>query len=180
MPWDDRQAQSQVARLERLVGELEGLPGPAAETALDAVAALLDVYGEGLARILQALSEREVLELTGDQLVSHLLLVHGLHPLDLETRVLRALDQVRPYLRSHGGDVELESIEPPTLRVRMQGSCHGCPSSAMTLKLAIERAIAQAAPEIERIDAGDSTDVRAGAPALTCPEPLGMSLPVVG
>lgn len=180
MPWDERQAQRQVARLDRLVGELEALPGPAADTALDAVGALLDVYGEGLARILHLLSEREVLALAGDQLVSHLLLVHGLHPLDLETRVLRALDQVRPYLRSHGGEVQLEAIEPPTLRVRMQGSCHGCPSSAMTLKLAIERAVTEAAPEIERIDAGDSTEVRADAPALTCPEPLGMSLPVVG
>ena len=61
-----------------------------------------------------------------------------------------ALDEVRPYLASHGGDVELLGVEDGVVRLRLEGSCNGCPSSAMTLKLAIEEAIARAAPDVER------------------------------
>jgi Fe-S cluster biogenesis protein NfuA/nitrite reductase/ring-hydroxylating ferredoxin subunit len=80
------------------------------------------------------------------------LLLHDLHPVDLPTRVLGALENTRPYLKSHGGNVELVGIdEPGVVRLRLQGSCHGCPSSAMTLKLAIEQAIQEAAPDVTAI-----------------------------
>jgi Fe-S cluster biogenesis protein NfuA/nitrite reductase/ring-hydroxylating ferredoxin subunit len=63
-----------------------------------------------------------------------------------------ALEKCRPYLASHGGNVELVSLEEPgVVRLRMQGSCHGCPSSAVTLKLAIEQAIHEAAPDVTAI-----------------------------
>jgi Fe-S cluster biogenesis protein NfuA len=179
MPWSDRDAQRKIGRLERLIGELESLNGAAGATAITAAQALVEIYGEGLARIVARLEEPRVLELADDEMVAHLLLVHGLHPLDLETRIARALDEVRPYLRSHEGEVELEAIEPPLVRLRLQGSCHGCPSSTVTLKLAIEAAIRKAAPEIEHIDAGDGTIVRPDAPELSCPEPLGIALPIV-
>jgi Fe-S cluster biogenesis protein NfuA/nitrite reductase/ring-hydroxylating ferredoxin subunit len=86
-------------------------------------------------------------------LVSHLLLLHGLHPLDVETRVVQALEEVRPYLQSHGGNVEFLGVEEGVARLRMQGSCDGCPSSAMTLKLAIEEAVMKAAPDLDGIEA---------------------------
>jgi Fe-S cluster biogenesis protein NfuA/nitrite reductase/ring-hydroxylating ferredoxin subunit len=60
---------------------------------------------------------------------------------------------VRPYLESHGGDVSLVGVEEGVVRLRLSGSCNGCPSSTMTLKLAIEDAIQAAAPEIERVEA---------------------------
>jgi Fe-S cluster biogenesis protein NfuA len=179
MPWSDREAQRKIGRLERLIGELETLDGVAGATALEAAHALVEVYGEGLARIVTRLDPPRVLDMAEDEMVAHLLLVHGLHPLDLRTRIARALDEVRPYLQSHSGEVELEAIEPPAVRLRLTGSCHGCPSSTVTLKLAIEAAIRKAAPEIEHVDAGDGTVVRPGAPALSCPEPLGMALPMV-
>ena len=88
-----------------------------------------------------------------DELVGSLLLLYGLHPVDLETRVRQALDKTRPYLRSHGGNVELAGVDPTgVVRLRLQGSCHGCPSSAMTLKLAIEKAIHEAAPDVAGIE----------------------------
>ncbi len=99
-----------------------------------------------------------------DELVSHLLLLHGLHPIPLQARVLDALGEVRPYLESHGGNVELLEVGGSTVRLRMQGSCSGCPSSAMTLKLAIENAIQKAAPEIEEVLAEEAED--APAPLL--------------
>jgi Fe-S cluster biogenesis protein NfuA/nitrite reductase/ring-hydroxylating ferredoxin subunit len=114
------------------------------------VQALLDMYGEGLRRILERADGRALAE---DELVSHLLLLHDLHPIPVEERVLEALDSVRPYLESHGGDVGLVGVEGDVVRVRLSGSCNGCPSSTMTLKLAIEDAIQRMAPEVERVEA---------------------------
>jgi Fe-S cluster biogenesis protein NfuA/nitrite reductase/ring-hydroxylating ferredoxin subunit len=125
-----------------------------------------------------------------DELVSHLLLLHGLHPLDVETRVVRALEEVRPYLQSHGGNVELLGIEEGLARVRMEGSCDGCPSSAVTLKLAIEEAVLKAAPDLEGIEAEGVTEPKP-APTIVAgpmlrkkekkrPEEDGASWTVVG
>ncbi len=128
--------------------------------------ALLDLYGEGLARIVGHVAERDdgtlAEALAGDELVAHLLLLHGLHPVPLEARVRGALDEVRPYLESHGGDVELLGVEEGVVRLQLQGSCSGCPSSAVTLKLAIEEAIHKAAPDVD----GDRRGGRAEQPAL--------------
>jgi Fe-S cluster biogenesis protein NfuA/nitrite reductase/ring-hydroxylating ferredoxin subunit len=82
-----------------------------------------------------------------------LLLLYGLHPLTLDERVSKALDKVRPYLDSHGGNVDLLGITDGVVRLRMQGSCKSCPSSSMTLKLAIEEAIYAAAPDVVAIEA---------------------------
>lgn len=155
---DEAQAGDLVARVEGLLEEVEALGDPAARAkATEIAAALLDLYGEGLARIVERIAERDDGELaealSGDELVSHLLLLHGLHPVPVEARVLEALGEVRPYLESHGGDVELLSVEGGVAHLRLEGSCSGCPSSTMTLKLAIENAIRKLAPEIEEIDA---------------------------
>lgn len=130
-----------VARVEQLLEEVD-------ETGAELVRALLDLYGEGLARI-AARADPDAL--TGDELVEHLLLLHDLHPVPVETRVREALEGVRPYLDSHGGDVELLDVDEGVVRLAMRGSCSGCPSSTMTLKLAIEDAIHKAAPDVEEV-----------------------------
>ena len=81
--------------------------------------------------------------------MASLLLVHGLHPESLERRVEAALVSVRPFLAQHGGDVELLGIDEDVgaVKLRLLGSCDGCPSSASTLRGAVEVAIAEAAPE---------------------------------
>jgi Fe-S cluster biogenesis protein NfuA/nitrite reductase/ring-hydroxylating ferredoxin subunit len=163
---DDGLARERVARVETLLEEVEALADPAArDRATELVQALLDLYGEGLERIVDQIAERDdgrlAEALAGDELVSHLLLLHGLHPVPLRTRVHSALDEVRPYLESHGGDVELLGVEEGVVRLRLEGSCSGCPSSAATLKLAIEDAIHKAAPDVERIEADG-----AGVPAV--------------
>ena len=116
-----------VARVEALLEQIEDDP-----VALEAVEAVVDLYGEALARVLAGA------EPTEDELLRHLLLVHDLHPVDVETRVRQALDDVRPYLGSHGGDVELLGVEDGVARLRLAGTCNGCPSSTVTLKNAIE------------------------------------------
>jgi Fe-S cluster biogenesis protein NfuA/nitrite reductase/ring-hydroxylating ferredoxin subunit len=156
---DEGGLQERVARMETLLGEIETLDDPSARSkAAEVVGVLLDLYGEGLARMMEVVAEGEDREkafdaFAGDELVSHLLLLHGLHPLDLETRVAGALEEVRPYLQSHGGNVELMGIEGGVARLRLEGSCNGCPSSTMTLKLAIEEAIQNAAPDLDGIEA---------------------------
>ena len=156
---DDQGLQERAARMETLLGEIEALADPNARAkAAEVVQLLLELYGEGLARVMEVIAEGEERErifeaLAADELVSHLLLLHGLHPLDVETRVVGALEEVRPYLQSHGGNVELLGIEGGVVRVRMEGSCDGCPSSAMTLKLAIEEAVLKAAPDLEGVEA---------------------------
>jgi Fe-S cluster biogenesis protein NfuA/nitrite reductase/ring-hydroxylating ferredoxin subunit len=156
---DDRAARERVARVDVLLEELERA-GPALPTdlAVELVQALLDLYGEGLARIVAEVAARDddgalARALAGDELVSHLLLLHGLHPLPLAARVRGALDEVRPYLESHGGDVELLGVEEGVVRLALRGSCDGCASSAATLKLAIEDAIHKAAPDVDAVEA---------------------------
>jgi Fe-S cluster biogenesis protein NfuA/nitrite reductase/ring-hydroxylating ferredoxin subunit len=131
----------------------------ARERAEELVRLVADLYGAGLERVLTILYDAGHLDddilaaLAADELVSSLLLVHDLHPYDVQTRVERALDGVRPYLGSHGGDVELlEVTEDAVVRIRLLGSCDGCASSAVTLKLAVEGAIEAAAPEVTGIE----------------------------
>jgi Fe-S cluster biogenesis protein NfuA/nitrite reductase/ring-hydroxylating ferredoxin subunit len=163
---DDQGLQERAARMEELLEEIETLADPNARAkAAEAVGILLELYGEGLARMMEAVSQEEnggrIFEVFAeDELVSHLLLLHGLHPLDLQTRVVRALEEVRPYLQSHGGNVELLGIEGGVARLRLQGSCDGCPSSTVTLKLAIEEAVQKAAPDLEGIEAEGVTEPR--------------------
>jgi Fe-S cluster biogenesis protein NfuA/nitrite reductase/ring-hydroxylating ferredoxin subunit len=147
-------AATEVGRIEELLERLEALPDPAArDVALETVQALLELYGEGLGRIVEAVGPEQARELAGDELVEHLLLLHGVHPVGVEARVREALDGVRPYLGSHGGDVELLGVEDGVARIRMQGSCEGCPASAATVKLAIEDAVLKAAPDVDRVEA---------------------------
>ena len=110
--------------------------------------ALLDMYGEGLSRIVAACDVP-----VEDELVAHLLLLHGLHPVPVRERVMGALDEVRPYLATHGGGVELLDVSDGVVRLRLEGACNGCPSSALTLQSAVDEAIMRAAPDVERIEA---------------------------
>jgi len=166
---DDLQARECVARIDALLEQVED-SAPATEL----VQALLELYGEGLGRIVTQ-APGLVAPLTGDEVISHLLLLHGLHPEPLEARVRGALDEVEPYLAQHGGGVELLGVEAGVARLRLEGSCNGCPSSTATLKHAIEEAIQRAAPDVERIEAEGA--VPAPAPGLlqieiACPPAL--------
>lgn len=149
-------------RIEALTGEIRGLADPRArETAEELVRLLMDFYGGGLSRILEIVHEGGDSpgdgglfdRFTADPLVASLLLLHGLHPLAVEDRILAALEKVRPHLGSHGGDVRFLGIsENGVVRLRLEGACHGCPSSAITMKLAVEKAVEEAAPEVTRIE----------------------------
>jgi Fe-S cluster biogenesis protein NfuA/nitrite reductase/ring-hydroxylating ferredoxin subunit len=145
-------------RIEALLNAAAAGGDLARQRAEELVRLVADLYGAGLERLLDLLHERGRLDpdvcdaLAGDELVSGLLLVHGLHPLDTATRIARALEGVRPYLASHGGNVELVDVTDGMVQLRLTGSCDGCASSAATLELAVEGAIRDAAPEVDEIE----------------------------
>ena len=146
----DQDAGALAVRVEELGGLLDAIADDEVRATAQAFAqGIADMYGEGLARIFAGLGEEDRERLARDGVVASLMLLHGLYPVDLETRVREALDEVRPYLESHGGDVELtELTDSGVLRLRLTGSCDGCAASAATLELAIAETLAEAAPDL--------------------------------
>jgi Fe-S cluster biogenesis protein NfuA len=171
MTTDELTPEALVQRVQELTERLEEIADPGAREAAEGlVAAVMDLYGEGLERILQALDDAgpPAAELRGriveDGVVGSLLLIHGLYPVDLETRVQEALDGVRPYMHSHGGDVELLGLEQGVARLRLEGSCQGCPASSATLEQAIRQALEEAAPDLQGLEV-EGIEAPARAPA---------------
>jgi Fe-S cluster biogenesis protein NfuA/nitrite reductase/ring-hydroxylating ferredoxin subunit len=152
----DAQWRSAGDRIQTLLDATSAGGEAARERAEQLVREVVELYGAGLSRILAAVGDQAdpgILErLVADDLVASLLLVHGLHPHDVRRRVSDALDRVRPYLGSHGGDVHLLDIVGDTVQLQFAGSCKSCPSSAVTLELAVEDAIRAAAPEVSSIE----------------------------
>jgi|GraSoiStandDraft_27_1057306.scaffolds.fasta_scaffold456203_2 Fe-S cluster biogenesis protein NfuA len=138
------------SRIELLLAELRSAGDPAtAAKAEELVRLLMQFYGGGLARVVELADEAQLARLADDELVASLLVLHDLHPRSTEERIRQALDRVRPYLGSHAGGVDLLGVDQAGMvHLRLEGTCHGCPSSTVTVKLAIERAIEEAAPEV--------------------------------
>ncbi len=154
-----RRWKRRIQRIEALVEQIErSADARVRDTCREIVGTLLELHGTGLKRVFELLANssgggRDVIHAClEDDLLRSLLLLHDLHPDDLQRRVTQALEMVRPYLHSHGGDVELLEISPAGVRLRMKGSCHGCPSSAATLRDSIERAICELAPDVGTIE----------------------------
>lgn len=155
---DDTRWRTAGDRIGRLLDAGSAGGARARANAEQLVRELTDLYGAALGRLLRIATDHAPDETTvaeavaADNLVASLLLVHGLHPYPVHRRISDALDGVRPYLGSHGGDVDLIEVDGPVVRLRFTGSCKSCPSSAATLELAVEDAVRAAAPEISSID----------------------------
>jgi Fe-S cluster biogenesis protein NfuA len=154
------ESQQLIERIEELVRKIEAMADPEARaTGVELLQSLMELNGAGLERMLEltaetgAAGEALIEGFARDELLRGLLLLYGLHPVALETRVAEGLEKVRPFLHSHGGNVELLGIEEGVVRLRLQGSGKSCPSTTTTLKLAIEAAIYEAAPDVTAIEA---------------------------
>jgi Fe-S cluster biogenesis protein NfuA len=146
-------------RIETLLDELAARDPAVAGATEDLVRLLAEMYGAGWERAVTILRDAGPAgtalldQLAADGLVSSLLALHGLHPLRVEERVNRALDEVRPYLGSHAGGVTLVGVDGDgVVRLRLEGSCDGCPSSLQTVRTAVEGAVADAAPEVTGVE----------------------------
>lgn len=165
MPADDRELLAEAARVDALLGEIDALPDPVVRGQVaEIVTGLLALYGEALERMLCEIragggpvaTERILAAFANDELVAHLLLLHDLHPVSLEERVGRALEDVRPLLESHGRRVECLGLEDGIARVRVEGG--GCPSTGARLTGAVEQALLEAAPDLARVVTESAAD----------------------
>jgi Fe-S cluster biogenesis protein NfuA len=149
-----REFSKRSERVEELVHRLEDSGDPATRAlAQELLQAVIELHGVALDRIMQRIGELQgagsALEsLAADPLISGVLSLHGIHPVSIQARIEAALEGARPYLRSHGGDVELLSVEEGKAHIRLQGSCGSCASSMQTMKQTIESAVYDAAPEV--------------------------------
>ena len=187
---EEERPEQLLVRVQELQEALESagetVPRGLAE---ELVSGVVQMYGVGLERILAALrsageSGDEIAQgLAQDDFVAMLLLIHDLHPVPLADRVQAALDSVRPYMESHGGNVELLSLENGVARIHLRGSCSDCSASSVTLELAIKQALEEAAPDLAGLEvegmAPQSMD-GPGLPMVTgSAPPTGMELPVI-
>jgi Fe-S cluster biogenesis protein NfuA len=179
---DAQQFQSRLERLDALVREVERSADPACQKhAREIVQALLELHGLGLERLLEHVANageagQAILdECARDAIVSGLLLLHDLHPLGVDERVRQALEDVRPALRAHGGNVELLDVSDGLVHLRLQGNCQGCPSSAATMQQTIEEAILARAPEVTAIKVEGAIE----APPLAANGTARVALPIV-
>ena len=142
-----------IERVERLTGELEAIADPHARAvAEELMAAVLELYGRGLERIVTLAGEDTARAMSADGVVGSLMLIHDLYPVPLDERVAEALDSVRPYMESHGGNVELLGIDAGVVKLRLEGSCKSCAASSATLELAIKKALMEHAPDLDGMD----------------------------
>jgi Fe-S cluster biogenesis protein NfuA len=155
---DDKDFQLKVQRIGELVGELENIADPEARASAKAlVQLLLDLHGAGLERVMEIVAkndesgQRTIDDLGRDPLVSSLLVLYGLHPLDVESRVAQAVERVRPQVRKGGGELDLLGIEAGVVRLQLQVTGHGCGSTGKTLKKLVEDALYEAAPDMNRL-----------------------------
>lgn len=142
-------------KIQELVARIDSLADREAGALLqECMETVLAFYGDGLARILEVVKgagpdgEKIFDALAHDDVVRGFLLIHGLHPMSLEARLREALDKVRPYLKSHGGNVELIRLQDDVAYLRLVGHCESCPSSAVTLELALRQAIEASCPDL--------------------------------
>ena len=174
---DPDEFQAKIRRLELLVRQAEQSPDPVARANTRAILeALLDLHGTGLGRLLDHVAEAgepgaAILDACcADEVVGGLLLLHGLHPRDVEDRARQALERVRPFLESHGCAVELLGLDDGVVRVRIHGRCD-CATSTAAIRQAVEDALTALAPdaaglEIEGLGATTDEAGRVPLPVL--------------
>jgi Fe-S cluster biogenesis protein NfuA len=155
----DKDLQKRIQRIGEIVEQLESTADPNARAmAKELLESLMALHGDGLEQILKIASEAgetgaAIFRKWGrDQLVSSLLLLYGLHPDDMRTRINAALEKSRGFLDSHGAKAELVSItEDGAVALRLQLKPGGCGSTAATVKSTLEAAVQDAAPDAASI-----------------------------
>lgn len=160
-----------IRRLGDLVGELDAMPGGGNPATRELVQLLLDVHGSALQRILDIVFEsgpqgEAIIARAGDDpIVRHLLLLHSLHPDDLETRFHKALDAAKAKLRKYNSEVELLSMNEGAVQLKIHASTsgHACGSTAKTVQLLVEESIYDQAPDLASLEIlGPDDEVSSG------------------
>lgn len=149
--------QDLAKRVDTAVEAVRDLKGEPREKALAMKTAIEEFHKNGLTQVIQLLkADPRGKELLFDMIdqpeIYAMLSMHGLIRPDLTTRVRRVIENVRPYMQSHGGDVELLEVTNDSVRLRLAGACNGCSMSALTLRNGVEDALRENVPEIIHIE----------------------------
>ena len=152
---ENRDLQRELGSIEELLHKVESAADPALRANVqELIRLVMNLHGAGLERMLELIratgepGETAIGKLAGDDLVASLLVLHGVHPWNVEARVTQAIEKVHVRLRPHGAEVELLSAEDGAVRLRLEVKGQGCGSSAQTLKQMVEEAVYAAAPDL--------------------------------
>lgn len=152
---DGKDFQQRIQKIGGLVHDLETIADPASRAAAkELVQFLMDLHGTGLERILEVVFKsgdsgaRIIDDLGQDPLVSSLLILYGIHPEELPTRVERKLAQIASKLHKMGAEATLVSITGGDVRVRVRIEGHACGSTGKTVQAVVEDALYEAAPDL--------------------------------
>ena len=156
---NDDEFQEQIRQLGKLVAQFDDLPDSAAKSASrELVQLLMDVHGRGLERAMEIVfdagdSAPVIIDKLGqDPIVGNLLLLYSLHPDELETRVNKAIERMRPRLRKLSCTIELEHLHESSVRVRLTTSGHSCGSSAGDIRSIVEDGMYEFAPDVTSLE----------------------------
>lgn len=152
---DDKDFRDRVQRIGSLVQEVEEIADPAVRaTTKVLLQSLMDLHGAAIERTMEIVAEAgdtgmELIDRLGrDPMVSSVLVLYGLHPEELDTRVLKAIEKVKPQLRKQGAEVEVLELHEGVVRLRVEVGEHACGSTAKTVRTTLEGAIYDAAPDL--------------------------------
>ena len=144
-----------MQRIGGLVQEIESIADPAVRaTTKDLMQSLMDLHGAAFEKMLEIISASgesgtNLIDRLGrDPLVNSVLILYGLHPETLESRVVKAVDKIRPQLRKQGCEVELLSANDGVIHLRVETGSHSCGSTAKTVQATLEGAMYDAAPDL--------------------------------
>lgn len=186
---DDQLGYDQVlARIGELAEDLTGHPDAAVAGAVTELLDWVDAFHrEGLGELVSMIrawrGDIFLENAAKDPIVGPFLAAYGLAGLDddAEEAVAAALAEVRPLIESHGGSVEVESIEDGVVKLRLAGTCDGCPSSSATLTYGVEAALRTHWVNFRRLEVVDpATEVDPAKADLTCvtaPAPAPVATP---
>ena len=155
---EDKDFRAKIQRIGELVGDLDNIADAEARASAKALVQLvMDLHAAGFERVMEIVAkdgepgQRVIDNLGGDPLVSSLLVLYNLHPLDFKTRVLKAVESVQPRVRKGGGELEMLVISNGMVRLHLSVTGHGCSSTGKTLKTMVEDALYEAAPDLEQL-----------------------------
>lgn len=164
---EEQLVHKQAQEIERLIGELEAIPDPDLRTkVVGLVQALMGLHAAGIDRLMRIVAGDDqsnpaiLRRLAGDNLVSSLLLLYGVHPLTLETRVQHAIDQLQSKLSSQAARVELLGLADGVLRLRLLRERQSCHSTKLQLRATIEQDLYEAAPDLNEIQFVDEPEAQ--------------------
>jgi Fe-S cluster biogenesis protein NfuA len=156
---NDTEYQEQIRQLGKLVAEWDQLPDSASKNAgRELVQLLMDVHGAGLERMMEIIFECAeggpaiIHKLGQDDRTGSLLLLYSLHPDDLETRVQKAADHIRPRLRKLACTVDSVDVHDGVVKVHLSTAGHGCGSSAGDIRSIVEEGIYELAPDVTSLE----------------------------